>query len=45
MTHTYETKVLIQLVLSLQIEEALEIGRQAKLPIHISHIKCLGVDV
>ncbi|SHG81913.1 N-acyl-D-amino-acid deacylase family protein [Flagellimonas flava] len=27
------------------VEEALEIGRQAKLPIHISHIKCLGVDV
>jgi len=27
------------------IEEAIEIGRQAKLPIHISHIKCLGVDV
>ena len=27
------------------IEEAVEIGRQAKLPIHISHIKCLGVDV
>ena len=26
------------------IEEAIEIGRQAKLPIHISHIKCLGVD-
>ena len=27
------------------IEEAIDIGRQAKLPIHISHIKCLGVDV
>lgn len=27
------------------IDEAIEIGRQAKLPIHISHIKCLGVDV
>jgi len=27
------------------IEEAIEIGRVAKLPIHISHIKCLGVDV
>ncbi len=27
------------------IKEAIEIGRQAKLPIHISHIKCLGVDV
>ncbi len=27
------------------IEEAIEIGRQANLPIHISHIKCLGVDV
>lgn len=27
------------------INEAIEIGRQAKLPIHISHIKCLGVDV
>lgn len=27
------------------IEEAIEIGRQAQLPIHISHIKCLGVDV
>ncbi|MCK0107856.1 amidohydrolase family protein [Flavobacteriaceae bacterium S0825] len=27
------------------IEEAIEIGRQAKLPIHLSHIKCLGVDV
>ncbi len=26
------------------IEEAIEIGRQSKLPIHISHIKCLGVD-
>lgn len=27
------------------IEEAIEIGRQAKLPIHISHLKCLGIDV
>ena len=27
------------------IQEAIKIGRQAKLPIHISHIKCLGVDV
>jgi N-acyl-D-amino-acid deacylase len=27
------------------ITEAIEIGRQAKLSIHISHIKCLGVDV
>ncbi len=27
------------------IKEAIEIGRQAKLPIHISHIKCLGIDV
>jgi len=27
------------------IEEAIEIGRQAELPIHLSHIKCLGVDV
>lgn len=27
------------------IQEAIEIGRQAKIPIHISHIKCLGVDV
>lgn len=27
------------------IEEAINIGRQAHLPIHISHIKCLGVDV
>ncbi len=27
------------------VEEAIEIGRQAKIPIHISHIKCLGVDV
>ena len=27
------------------VHEAIEIGRQAKLPIHISHIKCLGVDV
>lgn len=27
------------------IQEAIEIGRQAKLPIQIAHIKCLGVDV
>ena len=27
------------------VKEAIEIGREAKLPIHISHIKCLGVDV
>jgi len=27
------------------IKEAIDIGKQAKLPIHISHIKCLGVDV
>ena len=27
------------------IQEAIEIGRKAKLPIHISHIKCLGIDV
>ena len=27
------------------VEEAIEIGRQAKLPIHLTHIKCLGVDV
>jgi len=27
------------------IEETIAIGRQAKLPVHISHIKCLGVDV
>lgn len=27
------------------VEEAVDIGRKAKLPIHISHIKCLGVDV
>jgi N-acyl-D-aspartate/D-glutamate deacylase len=27
------------------VKEAIEIGRQANLPIHISHIKCLGVDV
>ena len=31
--------------LILAIKEAIEIGYQAKLPIHISHIKCLGVDV
>ncbi len=27
------------------IEEVIEIGKQAELPVHISHIKCLGVDV
>lgn len=27
------------------IQEAIEIGKKARLPIHISHIKCLGVDV
>jgi N-acyl-D-aspartate/D-glutamate deacylase len=27
------------------IQEALDIGRQAGLPVHISHIKALGVDV
>ncbi len=27
------------------VEEAIEIGEKANLPIHISHIKCLGVDV
>ncbi|MGM5470945.1 N-acyl-D-amino-acid deacylase family protein [Flavobacteriaceae bacterium LMO-SS05] len=27
------------------IQEAIDIGRRASLPIHISHIKCLGVDV
>lgn len=27
------------------IEEAIAIGREAKLPVHISHIKCLGADV
>jgi len=27
------------------IQEAIEIGKQAKLPIHISHIKCLGIGV
>lgn len=27
------------------IGEVIEIGRQANLPVHISHIKCLGVDV
>lgn len=27
------------------IEEAIEIGKKANIPIHISHIKCLGVDV
>lgn len=27
------------------IKEAIIIGKQAKIPVHISHIKCLGVDV
>jgi len=27
------------------IEEAIQIGREAKIPVHISHIKCLGTDV
>lgn len=27
------------------IEEAIDIGRQAQLPVHIAHIKALGVDV
>ena len=27
------------------IDEAIDIGRQAKLPVHIAHIKALGVDV
>lgn len=27
------------------VQEAIDIGRHAGLPIHISHIKCLGVDV
>lgn len=27
------------------IEEAIEIGRQAAIPVHIAHIKALGVDV
>src|SRR5690606_15388110 len=27
------------------IEEALEIGRRAQLPVHIAHIKALGADV
>jgi N-acyl-D-aspartate/D-glutamate deacylase len=31
--------------LSAAIDEAIAIGRQAKLPVHISHIKALGVDV
>jgi N-acyl-D-aspartate/D-glutamate deacylase len=31
--------------LSAAIDEAITIGRQAKLPVHISHIKALGVDV
>ena len=31
--------------LSGAIDEALNIGRQAKIPVHIAHIKALGVDV
>lgn len=31
--------------LAAAVEEALEIGRQAALPVNISHIKALGVDV
>ncbi len=31
--------------LSAAIDEAIEIGRDARLPVHISHIKALGVDV
>lgn len=27
------------------IEETIEIGKKANIPVHISHIKCLGVDV
>jgi len=27
------------------VEEAIRIGREAKIPVHISHIKALGVDV
>ena len=27
------------------IDEVIEIGKKAKLPVHISHIKCLGADV
>lgn len=27
------------------IQEAVDIGRKANIPVHISHIKCLGVDV
>ncbi|MCK0160365.1 N-acyl-D-amino-acid deacylase family protein [Allomuricauda sp. F6463D] len=27
------------------IKETIEIGKKAQLPVHISHIKCLGVDV
>ncbi|MGC6285196.1 MAG: N-acyl-D-amino-acid deacylase family protein [Polaribacter sp.] len=27
------------------IDEVIEIGQKAKLPVHISHIKCLGTDV
>jgi N-acyl-D-aspartate/D-glutamate deacylase len=27
------------------VEEAISIGKEANLPVHISHIKCLGVDV
>ncbi|MBA3666390.1 MAG: amidohydrolase family protein [Sphingomonas sp.] len=31
--------------LAAAVDEAIAIGRQARLPIHISHIKALGVDV
>jgi len=27
------------------VQETIEIGKQANVPVHISHIKCLGVDV
>lgn len=27
------------------VNEAIQIGREANIPVHISHIKCLGVDV
>lgn len=31
--------------LAAAVDEAISIGRQARLPVHISHIKALGVDV
>jgi N-acyl-D-aspartate/D-glutamate deacylase len=31
--------------LAAAVDEAIEIGRQARIPVHISHIKALGVDV